>query len=174
MNEQPARKTFFGACPHDCPDTCAMIYEVEDGKLVEVQGNKEHPMTRGTLCVKLKDFHDHHANPDRLIYPLRRVGPKGSRQFERISWDEAIAEIGTRWREIIANYGSQAIMPLFLSRQYGPGAGHQLRRSVLQSPRHDGEREDVLRVGLFDRLAADASARPAASTRKASCIPSTS
>ena len=111
MNEQLKRSTFFGACPHDCPDTCAMIYEVEDGKLVEVRGNKGHPMTRGGLCVKLKDFHDHHANPDRLMYPMRRTGPKGSKQFERISWDEAIAEIGRRWREIIATYGAQAIMP---------------------------------------------------------------
>jgi anaerobic selenocysteine-containing dehydrogenase len=111
MNDQPRRTTFFGACPHDCPDTCAMIYEVEDGKLVEVRGNKEHPMTRGGLCVKLKDFHDHHANPDRLMFPLRRTGPKGSKQFARISWDEAIGEIGRRWRGIIATYGSQAIMP---------------------------------------------------------------
>ena len=112
MNEQVPRTTFFGACPHDCPDTCAMVYEVEDGKLVDVKGNKEHPITRGALCVKLKDFHDHHANPDRLMYPLRRTGPKGSKQYERITWDEAIAEIGTRWREIIAEYGAQAIMPL--------------------------------------------------------------
>ena len=111
MNEQLKRETFFGACPHDCPDTCAMVYEAVDGKLVEVTGNRQHPLTRGTLCVKLKDFHDHHHNPDRLLYPLRRSGPKGSRQFERITWDEAIAEIGTRWREIIATYGSQAIMP---------------------------------------------------------------
>ena len=111
MNDQPQRKTFFGGCPHDCPDTCAMIYEVEDGRLIEVRGNKEHPMTRGGLCVKLKDYHDHHYNPDRVLYPLRRVGPKGSRQFARISWDEAIAEITTRWKEIIAKYGSQAIMP---------------------------------------------------------------
>jgi anaerobic selenocysteine-containing dehydrogenase len=111
MNEQPQRTTFFGACPHDCPDTCAMVYEVENGRLIEVRGNKDHPMTRGGLCVKLKDFHDHHANPDRLKYPLRRTGPKGSKQFERITWDEAVAEIGWRWREIIATYGSQAIMP---------------------------------------------------------------
>jgi anaerobic selenocysteine-containing dehydrogenase len=111
MNEQPRRKTFFGGCPHDCPDTCAMIYEVEDGRLIEVRGNKEHPMTRGGLCVKLKDYHDHHYNPDRVLYPLRRVGPKGSRQFARISWEEAIAEITSRWKEIIARYGSQAIMP---------------------------------------------------------------
>ncbi len=111
MNEQPQRHTFFGACPHDCPDTCAMVYEVDGNRLVEVRGNKDHPVTRGTLCVKLKDFHDHHANPERLMYPLRRTGPKGSKQFERISWDEAVSEIGRRWREIIAMYGSQAIMP---------------------------------------------------------------
>jgi anaerobic selenocysteine-containing dehydrogenase len=111
MNEEPQRKTFFGGCPHDCPDTCAMIYEVEDGRLIEVRGNKEHPMTRGRLCVKLKDYHDHHYNPDRVLYPLRRTGPKGSRQFTRISWDEAITEITARWKDIIARYGSQAIMP---------------------------------------------------------------
>jgi anaerobic selenocysteine-containing dehydrogenase len=111
MNDQPKRTQFFGGCPHDCPDTCAMIYEVEDGRLVEVRGNKEHPMTRGGLCVKLKDYHDHHYNPDRVLYPLRRVGPKGARQFGRISWDEAIAEIIKRWKDIIARHGSQAIMP---------------------------------------------------------------
>jgi anaerobic selenocysteine-containing dehydrogenase len=111
MNDQPERTQFFGGCPHDCPDTCAMIYEVADGRLVEVRGNKEHPMTRGGLCVKLKDYHDHHYNPDRVLYPLRRIGPKGSRQFARITWDEAIAEITKRWKEIIARYGSQAIMP---------------------------------------------------------------
>ena len=82
MNVQPERKTFFGACPHDCPDTCAMIYEVQDSRLVEVRGNKDHPMTRGGLCVKLKDFHDHHANPERLMYPLRRIGrPEEVEQF---------------------------------------------------------------------------------------------
>ena len=116
MNEQVKATVFHGACPHDCPDTCAMDYHVKDGKLVDVRGKKNHPMTRGGLCVKLKDFHDHHANPDRLMYPLRRVGPKGSgpnggNTFERITWDAAIAEIGKNWREIIAKYGSQAIMP---------------------------------------------------------------
>ena len=68
-------------------------------------------MTRGGLCVKLKDYHDHHYNPNRVLYPLRRVGPKASRQFTRTTWDEAIAEIVSRWKDIIARYGSQAIMP---------------------------------------------------------------
>jgi anaerobic selenocysteine-containing dehydrogenase len=100
-----------GACPQDCPDTCAFLYHVEDGKLVEVTGDPDHPMTRGGLCVKLKDFAEHHYNPNRLLYPMRRMGPKGSGQFDRISWDEALAEIKTRWTDIIARYGAQAIMP---------------------------------------------------------------
>ncbi|ORB25894.1 molybdopterin-containing oxidoreductase family protein [Mycolicibacterium parafortuitum] len=100
-----------GACPHDCPDTCAMLYHVEDGKLVDVQGDPNHPMTRGGLCVKVKNFHEHHYQPDRLLYPMRRVGAKGVGEFERITWDEALAEIKSRWTEIIGEYGSQAIMP---------------------------------------------------------------
>jgi anaerobic selenocysteine-containing dehydrogenase len=116
MNEQLKSEIFHGACPHDCPDTCAMDYHVRDGKLVDVRGKKDHPFTRGGLCVKLKDFHDHHANPDRLMYPLRRVGakgsgPKGGNAFERITWDEAIRTIGDKWRAIIAEHGAQAIMP---------------------------------------------------------------
>lgn len=100
-----------GACPQDCPDTCAFLYHVEDGKLVEVTGDPEHPMTRGGLCVKLKDFAEHHYNPTRLLYPMKRVGAKGSGQFERISWDEALQTIKGRWDGITSQYGSQAIMP---------------------------------------------------------------
>ncbi|MGQ0457037.1 MAG: molybdopterin-containing oxidoreductase family protein [Hyphomicrobium sp.] len=116
MNEQVKSEVFHGACPHDCPDTCAMEYHVRDGKLVDVKGRKDHPFTRGGLCVKLKDFHDHHANPDRILYPLRRVGakgagPNGGNTFERITWSEAIKAIGDNWRQTIAKYGSQAIMP---------------------------------------------------------------
>ena len=100
-----------GACPQDCPDTCAFLYHVEDGKLVEVVGDPDHPMTRGGLCVKLKDFAEHHYNPNRLLYPMSRVGPKGSGKFERITWDDALARIKTEWTRIIAEYGSQAILP---------------------------------------------------------------
>jgi len=103
--------TFHGGCPQDCPDTCAMTYTVNNGKLVDVQGKPEHPMTRGGLCVKLKDFASHHHNPDRVLYPLKRRGPKGSRQFVRISWDQALQEIKTRWTDIIQKHGAQAIMP---------------------------------------------------------------
>jgi len=105
------KTTFHGGCPHDCPDTCSMVFEVEDGKLVGVRGNKEHPMTRGGLCVKLKDYEKRHYHPDRLLYPLRRTGPKGSKQFARITWDEALDEITDKWKAIIEEYGPQAILP---------------------------------------------------------------
>jgi len=102
---------FHGGCPHDCPDTCSMVYEVEDGKLKGVKGNAEHPMTRGGLCVKLKDYEKRHYHPDRLLYPMKRVGPKGEKKFERISWDEALTTIVDKWQKIIDEDGPQAIMP---------------------------------------------------------------
>ncbi|WP_417498843.1 molybdopterin-containing oxidoreductase family protein [Methylophaga sp.] len=105
------KTTHHGGCPHDCPDTCSMVYEVENGQLTSVKGNKEHPMTRGGLCVKLKDYEKRHYHPDRLLHPLRRTGPKGSGQFERISWDEALDEITSRWKAIIDEYGPHAILP---------------------------------------------------------------
>ena len=104
-------KTFFGACPHDCPDTCAMVYEVSDDKLVSVKGNKTHPMTRGTLCVKVKDYEKRHYHPDRLLYPHKRVGEKGEKKFERISWEEAIDTIHNKWSQIISESGPEAILP---------------------------------------------------------------
>ena len=104
-------KQAFGGCPHDCPDTCAMIYEIKDNKLISVKGNKDHPYTRGGLCVKVKDFDKKHYHPDRLLYPLKRVGAKGEKKFERIKWSEAIKTITDKWKEIIKEYGPQAIMP---------------------------------------------------------------
>ena len=111
MNELLQPETFFGACPHDCPDTCSMFFEVRGGVLQSVRGNPDHPMTRGGLCVKLKDYEKRHYHPDRLLYPMRRVGPKGSKQFQRITWDEALDEIIVRWKNIIDKYGPQAIIP---------------------------------------------------------------
>lgn len=117
MSEQ-TKKTYFGGCPHDCPDTCAMVFEVEDGKLIGVHGNKDHPMTRGGLCIKLNDYEKRHYHAGRILYPLKRTGPKGSKQFERISWGEVLDVITERWKAIIDEYGPQAIMPYSY-------AGHQ-------------------------------------------------
>ncbi|MBC7698634.1 MAG: molybdopterin oxidoreductase family protein [Bacteroidia bacterium] len=104
-------KTFHGGCPHDCPDTCSMVYTVKDNKLISVKGNPDHPMTRGGLCVKLKDYEKRHYHPDRLLYPMKRTGPKGSKQFERITWDEALDTIVSKWQTIIKENGPRAIMP---------------------------------------------------------------
>jgi anaerobic selenocysteine-containing dehydrogenase len=105
------RTIHHGGCPHDCPDTCSMQFEVEDGRLVGVRGNPDHPLTRGGLCVKLRDYEKRHYHPERLLYPHKRVGPKGSGEFARISWDEALDTIATRWQSIIAEHGPQAIAP---------------------------------------------------------------
>lgn len=105
------KTTHHGGCPHDCPDTCSMVFEVENGKLTGVKGNSTHPMTRGGLCVKLKDYEKRHYHPDRLLHPMRRTGPKGSKQFEPMSWDSALNEITTQWKAIIAEDGPQAIAP---------------------------------------------------------------
>lgn len=100
-----------GGCPHDCPDTCSMVFEVQDGRLIGVRGNPDHPMTRGGLCVKLKDYEKRHAHPDRLLYPMRRTGAKGAAAFTRVSWDDALGEITSRWQAIIAAHGAEAIAP---------------------------------------------------------------
>nr|WP_281407368.1 molybdopterin-dependent oxidoreductase [Methylobacterium sp. P1-11] len=119
-------EVFFGGCPHDCPDTCSMLFDVKDGQLQGVRGNPDHPMTRGGLCVKLKDYEKRHYHPDRLLYPMKRVGPKGSKQFERITWDEALDTIVTRWKAIIDQYGPHLVGGL---HRHGP------RPLVLRHPR---------------------------------------
>src|SRR6266516_1288626 len=105
-------RVVYGACPHDCPDCCALETRVdEQGRAVSVRGRANHPVTRGWLCAKVNRYLDRVYHPERLLYPMRRVGPKGSGAFERISWDEAIAEITGRWRDIVAQHGAQCILP---------------------------------------------------------------
>jgi anaerobic selenocysteine-containing dehydrogenase len=88
-----------------------MLTTVRDGRVISVRGNPDHPFTRGGLCVKVKNYEDRVYSPDRVLHPLRRTGPKGSGQFEPISWDAALAEIGDRFRAAVARQGAEAIMP---------------------------------------------------------------
>ena len=120
-------KVVHAACPHDCPDACGVLIRVEDGRAVKIQGDPSHPVTRGFLCAKVAKYLDRVYSPDRVLYPLRRVGPKGpgpanggtsasggagpGSSFQRISWDQAVAEIATRFRQISAEFGSEAILP---------------------------------------------------------------
>ena len=97
-------------CPHDCPDTCAILVKVEDGVAKEVKGDPEHPTTAGVLCTKVSRYVERTYHPDRVLYPMRRVGRKGEGKFERISWDEALDTIATRLKPIAAR-DPQAILP---------------------------------------------------------------
>lgn len=101
----------LGACPHDCPDTCSMVVTVADGRVTRVRGNKDHPFTRGGLCVKVTDYPRHIYSPDRVTTPLERVGPKGAGSFRPITWDAALDRIADRFRSIIADDGPEAILP---------------------------------------------------------------
>ena len=104
-------ETVIGACPQDCPDTCSMIVSKDNGKVISVRGNPDQPFTRGRLCVKVNNYQDRVNSPDRILYPMRRTGPKGSSLFERISWQDALEEITTRWKDIAATSGPNAILP---------------------------------------------------------------
>jgi anaerobic selenocysteine-containing dehydrogenase len=108
-----------GACPHDCPDTCAVVTDVENGRAVKFSAAGEHPVTQGWLCAKVQPYLDHVYHSERLLNPLRRVGPKGGGAWQTISWQEALAEIGERWRDIIAHYGAEAILPYSYSGTLG-------------------------------------------------------
>lgn len=98
-------------CPHDCWDTCSMLVYVRDGKVERVAGDPEHPVTRGFLCVKTNRYEERIYHPDRVLYPMRRVGPKGSGQFERITWDEALDTIASRVGQVVERYGAEAVLP---------------------------------------------------------------
>ena len=112
IEERKKLRTVYGACPHDCPDCCALETQVDElGRAVSVHGRNDHPVTKGWLCAKVNRYLERVYHPDRLLYPMHRVGSKGSGSFERISWDEAIAEITARWRDIIALHGAQCILP---------------------------------------------------------------
>jgi anaerobic selenocysteine-containing dehydrogenase len=109
-------------CPHDCPDACSMRVSVDTatGKAIKVEGDPSHPITRGYLCNKVNNYLDYVYNPNRVLYPRRRVGPKGPEaKFERISWDEALGEIAARLHGIIGEYGPEAVQPFSYSGTLG-------------------------------------------------------
>jgi len=135
------RRVVHAACPHDCPDACGVLITVEDGRATKIQGDPGHPVTRGFLCAKVAKYLDRVYSPDRVLYPMRRIAAKGlaavqrsfaphgqpgacpelaegaavptqeAQVWERITWDEALDEIASRFRSIIAEFGSEAILP---------------------------------------------------------------
>ncbi|MFZ2123256.1 MAG: molybdopterin oxidoreductase family protein [Rhodoferax sp.] len=108
----PASNTvqILGACPHDCPDTCSLLTTVQNGVAIKVQGNPAHPHTAGSLCTKVSRYTERTYHPERILQPLKRVGPKGSGQFEPVSWHAALSDIAARLGAIAARE-PQAILP---------------------------------------------------------------
>ncbi|HET8647932.1 MAG TPA: molybdopterin-dependent oxidoreductase, partial [Vicinamibacteria bacterium] len=106
-----ARQAFKVVCPHDCPDTCVMQVEVEEGRAVTLGGDPGHRFTQGFLCAKVNHYLERVYSPERILHPLRRVGKKGEGRFEQVSWDEALDAVADGFRRVIAAHGPQAILP---------------------------------------------------------------
>ena len=139
------KQVVHAACPHDCPDACGVLITVEDGKATKIQGDPEHPVTRGFLCAKVAKYLDRVYSPDRVLYPMRRIAPKGPAQnrageapaaaravaadtWQRISWDEALDEICARFRGITSEFGSEAILPYSFGGTLGAVNGASMDR----------------------------------------------
>jgi len=138
MQTHPPVHTVVGACPHDCPDTCSLLTTVQDGRAIKVQGNPAHAMTDGVLCTKVSRYTERTYHPERILQPLKRVGPKGSGQFEPVTWDMALDDIAARLKRI-ASDDPQAILPYSYAGTMGLVQGesiaarffHQLGASLL-------------------------------------------
>ena len=98
-------------CALDCPDACALHITVDGDRVVDLNGDPAHPITRGFACVKTARYPERQEQSDRLLVPLRRVGPKGAGRFEPVSWDDAIDEIAARLKSIIDRHGAQSVLP---------------------------------------------------------------
>ena len=116
-----------GACPHDCPDTCALLTTVENGIATRVQGNPAHPQTGGVLCAKVSKYPERTYHAERILTPLRRSGPKGSGQFTPVDWDEALQDIAARLGAIAAR-DPQAIQPYSYAGTMGLVQGESMDR----------------------------------------------
>lgn len=131
MTPVPRERQIRGACPLDCPDTCAWIVTVKNGEPLSLRGDPAHPYTRGSLCNKVENYLAYARSPDRLLYPMRRSGPKGRGEFVRISWDEALEKIAAVCGDVTDKYGAEAILPYSGSGNMGMiqgiyGAGDRL------------------------------------------------
>ena len=119
------------ACPHDCPDACSVLVTIENGRATRIEGNPDHPVTRGFLCGKVAKYLERVYSPDRLLYPMRRIAPKGTagaEAFARIGWDEALDEIGARLGRAAAEFGPESILPYSYGGTIGQIHGNGMDR----------------------------------------------
>ncbi|MGE0224877.1 MAG: molybdopterin oxidoreductase family protein [Acetobacteraceae bacterium] len=107
-------------CPHDCPSTCALSVEVLDGRRIgAVRGAEDNSYTAGVICAKVARYAERIHHPDRLTHPLIRTGPRGSTQFRRIGWDEALDRIAGTFADVTARHGSEAVWPYYYAGTMG-------------------------------------------------------
>src|SRR5262252_3222121 len=99
------------ACPLDCPDACSLAVTVQHGKVVSIDGAHRNPVTEGYICAKVRKFGDRVYGPDRLLHPAVRVGRKGDGRFKRVSWDEALELVATRFKQAKAEAGGASVLP---------------------------------------------------------------
>src|SRR5437867_3606030 len=137
------KNVVYAACPHDCPDACGVLITVENGRATRIQGDPSHPVTRGFLCAKVAKYLDRVYSPQRVLYPMRRVAPKGATaqgqssqgprkaDFERITWEQALEEIADRFKGIAAEFGSEAILPYSYGGTLGVLNGASMDRRFL-------------------------------------------
>lgn len=130
MNDRPNRKNNFVAsvCPHDCPSVCALKLEItEDGRLGKVRGG-EQPYTDGVICAKVARYAERANHPERLLRPLRRIGPKGSGRFEPIAWSDAIDLVAEQLLQAIDQSGPETVWPYHYAGTMGLVQRAALRR----------------------------------------------
>lgn len=120
MNVQAKIAIKHSTCPHDCPSACGLDIEVVDGRSIgRVRGSKQQTYTAGVVCAKVARYAERIHHPERLMYPMRRTGPKGSGQFARITWDEALDEIAARFNEAERDFGAEAVWPYYYAGTMG-------------------------------------------------------
>lgn len=142
------------ACPHDCPDSCLMEVTIDQGKAVKIIASKEHPFTRGALCAKVNKLLERVYAPERLLYPIKRVGPKGpGAQFERMSWDDAIAAITAHMQAAIETYGAQSILPYSYRGNNGVYQGNGIDRRFFHALGASTLARTICAGGLYGALA---------------------
>ncbi|MFI5278991.1 MAG: molybdopterin-dependent oxidoreductase [Gemmatimonadales bacterium] len=129
----PERRIVRGACPHDCPDTCAMLVTIERNggrqwKAVEVKGDPDHPVTRGFLCAKVDRYLERTYHAERLTQPLKRIGAKGHGRFEPVSWDEALDLVAARLKAAVSEHGAQSVLPYSYAGTMGMIQGSSMDR----------------------------------------------
>src|ERR1700730_3852945 len=114
-------------CPLDCPDTCSLAVTVSDDHVLAVRGSRVNPITNGAICAKVANSYPEFVHgPNRLRYPLKRIGPKGEGKFEQTSWDQALDTIRNRVGSVIERYGSEAVLPLNYAGPHGMLAGDSM------------------------------------------------